>query len=68
MVMLAMVGAALLLVTVPVKYIIMAAILHWFTMNTKIRKSGANDQGDRRLREWWSSIPVIPIRLTDKTA
>eukprot|EP00268_Persea_americana_P009208 TRINITY_DN13655_c1_g1_i2.p1 TRINITY_DN13655_c1_g1~~TRINITY_DN13655_c1_g1_i2.p1 ORF type:complete len:365 (+),score=44.94 TRINITY_DN13655_c1_g1_i2:100-1194(+) len=67
-VMLIMVGTVLFLFMVPLKYIIMAATLHLFTMNTQFRKSRGNEQGERRMREWWNSIPVIPIRIKNKTA
>lgn len=65
-VMLIMLGVAFLLIVIPFKYIVMATILRCFTMKTKSGKKSLNEQGDRRFREWWNSIPVTPIRRTNE--
>ncbi|KAI9186878.1 hypothetical protein LWI28_021806 [Acer negundo] len=63
--MLAMSVAAILLAVIPFKFIIMAGVLYVFIMNSKIGKLMENDQGNRRLKEWWDSIPIIPVRMID---
>ncbi|CAM8979666.1 unnamed protein product [Rhodiola kirilowii] len=62
-VMTLMVGCAAVLAVVPFKYIIIGSVLCCFAMTSRL---GGNDQGNRRMREWWDSIPVIPIKVTDK--
>ncbi|KAK1297297.1 hypothetical protein QJS10_CPB15g02142 [Acorus calamus] len=62
-VMLVMAGAAVLLMMVPFKYVIMATTLLFFASNSKAGKSMSDEQSNRRLREWWDSIPVIPVRI-----
>ncbi|MCL7035433.1 hypothetical protein MKW94_006277 [Papaver nudicaule] len=66
-VMMMMVGLAVLLAVIPFKFIIMGSIIHVFMMNSKLGKYMKNDRGNRRLKEWWNSIPVIPVRTVDKT-
>ncbi|XP_008367282.2 uncharacterized protein [Malus domestica] len=56
---------AIFLAVVPVKFIIMAAIVCCFssTLASRIGTSKGENQSNRRLREWWDSIPVIPVRV-----
>ncbi|KAJ8492566.1 hypothetical protein OPV22_014287 [Ensete ventricosum] len=61
-VMWAMIGIAVLLVAVPFKYILMWLLLCFFIADSKIAKRMSSEQGNRRLREWWESIPIIPVR------
>ncbi|XP_073128220.1 uncharacterized protein [Henckelia pumila] len=65
-VMIFMTGLALVLAVVPFKFILMAIVLHGFTINSKLGKHFQSEQGNRRLREWWDSIPVIPVEVVDK--
>ncbi|XP_030927533.1 uncharacterized protein LOC115953854 [Quercus lobata] len=65
-VMISMIGLAILLAIVPMKFIIMAITLYCFSMTSKLGKQVGNNQGNRRLQEWWDSIPVIPVRVVDK--
>ncbi|RRT80064.1 hypothetical protein B296_00016576 [Ensete ventricosum] len=51
-----------LLVAVPFKYILMWLVLCFFIADSKIAKRMSSEQGNRRLREWWESIPIIPVR------
>ncbi|OAY82308.1 hypothetical protein ACMD2_06244 [Ananas comosus] len=60
--MLAMAGFAILLGAVPFKYILMGLTLYCFVANSMVVKSKPSSQGNRRLREWWESIPIIPVR------
>ncbi|XP_075507752.1 uncharacterized protein LOC142544606 [Primulina tabacum] len=65
-VMIVMTGSALVLAVVPIKFILMTIVLHGFMVNSKFGKHFQNEQGNRRLREWWDSIPVIPVEVVDK--
>ncbi|KAK2982110.1 hypothetical protein RJ640_023392 [Escallonia rubra] len=65
-VMMAITGAAIVLAVVPFKYIIMALVLYCFTMTSKLKKHVETQQGNRRLKEWWDSIPIVPVEVVDK--
>ncbi|PON94289.1 hypothetical protein TorRG33x02_100270 [Trema orientale] len=66
MVMIALSGLAVILAVIPTKYFIMGIILYCFTMTSKVGQKLGRNQGNRRLKEWWDSIPVIPVRVVDK--
>ncbi|OVA00886.1 Protein of unknown function DUF639 [Macleaya cordata] len=66
-VMMGMIVLAILLAVIPFKFIIMGLTVYAFIANSKIGKHMDNEQSNRRLKEWWSSIPVIPVRTVDKT-
>lgn len=57
---------AILLAVIPFRFILMAGVLYGFIMNTKIGKLMETEQGHRRLKEWWDSIPVIPVQVVNK--
>ncbi|KAL6005158.1 hypothetical protein ACLOJK_005720 [Asimina triloba] len=61
LVMCVMIGAAAVFAVVPLKFIIMGLVLLCAAMNTKSGKSSSGEQGNRRIQEWWDSIPVIPV-------
>ncbi|CAL9152818.1 unnamed protein product [Musa hybrid cultivar] len=61
-VMWVMTGVAVLLMVVPVKFVLMGVLLYCFIANSGIAKHKSNEQGNRRLKEWWESIPVVPVR------
>uniref|UniRef100_M1B5V6 Uncharacterized protein n=1 Tax=Solanum tuberosum TaxID=4113 RepID=M1B5V6_SOLTU len=61
MVMVALVVAAVILAVVPFKFILMALASYGFVAASKIGKSKQNEKGNRRLQEWWDSIPVVPV-------
>ncbi|KAJ8434607.1 hypothetical protein Cgig2_025033 [Carnegiea gigantea] len=66
-VMMGMVGIAVILMVVPFKYMVMAATLYLFATTSKAGKNVvANDTGNRRLKEWWDSIPVVPVELVNE--
>ncbi|XP_043702186.1 uncharacterized protein LOC122652496 [Telopea speciosissima] len=65
-VMMAMIGLAVLLGVVPFKLFLIILTLHCFIMNSKIGMYLSSDQGNRRLNEWWDSIPVVPVEVVDK--
>ncbi|XP_061343326.1 uncharacterized protein LOC133289413 [Gastrolobium bilobum] len=62
-VMVALSGLAVLFAVIPFKFFLMAIIVQSFTMTSKIAKSSGT--GNRRLKEWWDSIPIVPIRVVD---
>ncbi|MCD7473125.1 hypothetical protein HAX54_014751 [Datura stramonium] len=66
MVMVALVVAAVILAVVPFKFILMALASYGFVAASKIGKSKQNEEGNRRLQEWWDSIPVVPVDLVDQ--
>ncbi|TKY62873.1 hypothetical protein E2542_SST12738 [Spatholobus suberectus] len=61
LVMVAMSGLAILLAVIPFKFFLMGLILQSFT----IASGKSSGTGNRRLREWWDSIPIVPIRVVD---
>lgn len=66
MVMMGMTTLAIVLAVLPIKFIVMSFILYTFTTTSKLRKNTENEQGNRRLKEWWDSIPVIPVEIVEK--
>ncbi|XP_010917843.1 uncharacterized protein [Elaeis guineensis] len=66
LVMWAMTGGAVLLVAVPFKFVLMGLTMYFFMANSKAGKSMSSAHGDRRLREWWESIPIIPVRIVSR--
>ena len=66
MVMLGLIGLAIVLAVIPFKYLIMTFIFHSMIMTSKLGKHIKNDQGERRLKEWWDSIPPTPVRIVDE--
>ncbi|KAI4350325.1 hypothetical protein L6164_004791 [Bauhinia variegata] len=65
-VMVAMAGLAILLAAVPFKFFIMAIIVQVFTMQLTSKIGKSDGTGNRRLKEWWDSIPIINIRVVDE--
>ncbi|KAJ9559063.1 hypothetical protein OSB04_013677 [Centaurea solstitialis] len=68
-VIIAMTGCAIVLAVVPVKLIIMGVVVSVFASTSKLGKEvkrRKRDMGNRRLKGWWDSIPVIPIEVVDK--
>ncbi|VFQ84480.1 unnamed protein product [Cuscuta campestris] len=68
MVMAGMIGVAAVLAMVPFKFILMGLVLSIFISYSEVGKSKQNDCGNRRLKEWWDSIPVAAVELVDETA
>lgn len=66
MVIMGMSGVAILVAVVPTKYIIMGLILYCFSATSKVGSHFGSSHGNRRLKEWWDSIPVVPVRVVDK--
>lgn len=60
-------GCAVALAVVPFKFILIGLTIGGFVANTRIAKASSNPHGSRRWREWWESIPAIPVRTVDKS-
>ncbi|KAM2565158.1 hypothetical protein TB1_007820 [Malus domestica] len=60
-------ATAIFFTVVPVKFVIMAAIVCCFssTLASRLGMGKGENQSSRRLREWWDSIPVIPVRVVE---
>ncbi|KAM1332338.1 hypothetical protein TB2_008249 [Malus domestica] len=60
-------ATAIFFTVVPVKFVIMAAIFCCFssTLASRLGMGKGENQSSRRLREWWDSIPVIPVRVVE---
>lgn len=58
--------SAALIALMPFKFILMSLILYGFVMTSKLGERFQSDQGNRRLQEWWDSIPIIPVEVVDK--
>lgn len=59
---LALIAMALVLIILPSKYTILLILLNIFTQNSPPRKA-STEKWNRRLREWWFSIPAAPVFL-----
>ncbi|KAG8376419.1 hypothetical protein BUALT_Bualt09G0061500 [Buddleja alternifolia] len=66
LVMMVLTCCAIVLALTPFKFILMGVVLYGFVMTSKLGKRMQSDQGNRRLWEWWNSIPVIPVEVVDK--
>ncbi|WVZ55528.1 hypothetical protein U9M48_006175 [Paspalum notatum var. saurae] len=60
-------GSAVVVAVIPFKYILIGLIAGGFVANTRIARAVSNPQGGRRWREWWESIPAIPVRTVDES-
>jgi hypothetical protein len=59
-------GLALALAVIPFKYVLIGVMAGGFMSNTRIARAMSNPQGSRRWREWWESIPAVPVRAVDR--
>ncbi|XP_010243740.1 PREDICTED: uncharacterized protein LOC104587722 isoform X2 [Nelumbo nucifera] len=66
-VMVVMIGLAMLLAVIPFKFVIIATTLYYFVMSSEIGKYMENEHSNRRMREWWNSVPIVPVRVVEKT-
>ncbi|KAL3573848.1 hypothetical protein D5086_024461 [Populus alba] len=64
-VMAAMTVLAIILAVVPLKYMLIAITLHSIIITSKLGRHFRNAQGSRRLKEWWDSIPIVPIHVVE---
>ena len=59
-------GLAVALAVVPFKYVLMGLTVCCFAANTRVAKAVSDPRGGRRGREWWESIPAVPVHTVDK--
>ncbi|CAA3019227.1 uncharacterized protein LOC111411764 [Olea europaea subsp. europaea] len=64
-VMIALSCGSFLFMVVPFKFILMALMSCGYIMASPLGKRMNNEQSNRRLREWWDSIPVTPVETVD---
>ena len=64
-VILGLICVAIILLIVPIKVIIMGIIVYIFTKNFPLRQSRSSERSSRRLKEWWDSVPTIPVHLVE---
>ena len=64
--MIVLAGTAIVLAVLPFKYILITLTIYSFLISSKLTKHIQSDQGNRRLKEWWESIQVRPVEVTDK--
>lgn len=65
-VLVAMGISAILFAVIPLRFILVGVTICGFVTNSKVWKRLQSDRGNRRLKEWWDSIPVVPIRVVDE--
>ncbi|ESQ46081.1 hypothetical protein EUTSA_v10000626mg [Eutrema salsugineum] len=68
MVMGSMIVLASFFAVVPFKLVIISGIVYCFVMTSPIGKMMSNDQSNRRMKEWWDSIPIVPVRVLDSSS
>ncbi|CAN8314684.1 unnamed protein product [Cochlearia groenlandica] len=70
MVMGSMIALASFFAVVPFKLVIIFGVIYSFVMTSPVGKyiSNDNDQSNRRLKEWWDSIPIVPVRVLDSSS
>lgn len=56
---------AVVLATVPLKYLILLAFYEAYTRETPQRKGGSG-LGVRRVRDWWYNVPAAPVNVIKK--
>ncbi|KAL3755009.1 hypothetical protein ACJRO7_002135 [Eucalyptus globulus] len=66
MVMMVTCAVAIAIAVIPLKYIFMGATLYGLVTTSKWGKRFQDDRSKRRLKEWWDSIPAVPVRVVDR--
>ena len=61
MVMAGATALAVFFAVVPLRFVLMGLVAFVFLMG--VRGDRQNNQGNRRLKEWWDSIPIVPVRI-----
>lgn len=54
-------GLAVFLALVPLRFVLMGLTAFFFLAGS--RGGHRNGPRNRRLREWWDSIPIVPVRI-----
>eukprot|EP00250_Pteridium_aquilinum_P014917 c22281_g3_i1 orf=363-2474(+) len=53
---------AICLALLPLKFLVLLALWEAFTRQTRLREE-STERIFRRVREWWYSVPVVPVRV-----
>ncbi|XP_078436380.1 argH (DUF639) [Wolffia australiana] len=61
MVIAVLTGLAFFFAMVPLRFVLMG--LTAFLFFTGLREERPNNQGNRRLKEWWDTIPVVAVKI-----
>lgn len=60
-------ASAVVVAVIPFRFILIGLAAGGLVANTRVAKAmSSNPQGGRRWREWWESIPAVPVRTVDK--
>ncbi|XP_019085073.1 PREDICTED: uncharacterized protein LOC104715890 [Camelina sativa] len=68
MVMASMLVLASFFAIVPFKLFIIVGIIYCFVMTSSVGRYMSNDQSNRRMKEWWDSIPIVPVRVLNASS
>ncbi|KAL9841528.1 hypothetical protein AtNW77_Chr2g0240021 [Arabidopsis thaliana] len=68
MVMASMLVLASFFAVVPFKLFIIFGIVYCFVMTSSVGTYMSNDQSNRRMKEWWDSIPIVPVRVRNASS
>ncbi|AEC07214.1 ArgH (DUF639) [Arabidopsis thaliana] len=68
MVMALMLVLASFFAVVPFKLFIIFGIVYCFVMTSSVGTYMSNDQSNRRMKEWWDSIPIVPVRVRNASS
>ncbi|CAN6900869.1 unnamed protein product [Brassica oleracea] len=59
---------AIFFAVVPFKLVIMFGTIYCFVMTSSVGRYMSNDQSNRRMKEWWDSIPIVPVRVLNSAS
>ncbi|CAF2049903.1 unnamed protein product [Brassica napus] len=68
MVMASILALAIFFAVVPFKLVIMFGTIYCFVMTSSVGRYMSNDQSNRRMKEWWDSIPIVPVRVLNSAS
>ncbi|CAE6001153.1 unnamed protein product [Arabidopsis arenosa] len=68
MVMASMLVLASFFAVVPFKLFIIFGTIYCFVMTSSVGRYMSNDQSNRRMKEWWDSIPIVPVRVLNASS
>ncbi|EOA29254.1 hypothetical protein CARUB_v10025528mg [Capsella rubella] len=68
MVMASMLVLASFFAVVPFKLFIIFGTIYCFVMTSSVGRYMSNDQSNRRMKEWWDSIPIVPVRVLNSSS
>ncbi|KAF2590566.1 hypothetical protein F2Q70_00041465 [Brassica cretica] len=59
---------AIFFAVVPFKLVIMFGTIYCFVMTSSVGRYISNDQSNRRMKEWWDSIAIVPVRVLNSAS